>query len=530
VAEDVVIPFRLETDYVEQQVQKLRDMVKEPGDAAAEGAEKASGAMKKMGQDTGEASAAMMSLGNAVGQFAGAQLGFLSIQGALQGIAARARDAAEYIRKISEDFIELRQTLQHVAALRGEQATSQFTVEQAQRAYAAGGMGVKPYVKFEERFRKLTGAQIGAEGKLSDQEGEYYKQEVARFMQAKGIDAAEGAELAASVLEHAEGKQSVEGLMSQVGRTWNVLQARGLQQLGPKLGQVMISGVSSTEAAQLAAMIAPSAPDRPLGAVDNIFRSIRQLKTENRAGEFGIAEGMTRYEEVRAFGANIFAREQRGQRLEQILRDAKLGLGPRESRAVQGLAEQVGMGGLQRFEAIAQATPADYAGQISKAFEESEPGRAIRRQSEIALGELREGQRLAPVEAFRERARAELTAEGRLGENAAGDWFRRVIGGMTGQNADQQLINERAFELAQAQRGVTPRGLATAPFARIFAGGEFQTLGPGATHNEANAAILEQLQKQTEHLGNQTTIMRQGQHQPLAAPPARVAAGRMGGP
>jgi hypothetical protein len=500
---ELIIPIRLDPRDALRQLQRFGD----------EGTQQT----KRVKRGTDEVGDSFERLGIEMANFVRAQVGFVTFQNVLAGIAARAKETADYIRGITQDFITLRQSLQQVAALTGQQASDKFTVEQAKQA-AAAALTPERWKEFQEQFQSYAGAQLeGPQAKLTPEQSQQYQQKVAEFAQARGIQPGQTAELAGSLLEYANGPQDVNKLMASFGRTFQTLEKSRtpVARLLPQMSRIMAYGTTAEEASQLLSVIAPAMPNQEQTGIENTFKAIRNLKLEGKGGLYGIKEGMSAFEEVKALAENIQGRTKAGEDLSTVLKDAKIG-DMREFRGIQGFAKQgVELGGFERFRRYAQDTPEDFVDQALKLYERSASGAHARPVAELALEKAKKGEEMAPVEALREQAEIELTREGRLKQNAPLDWFRFLVGGLTGVNVNQQLIQERAFDIAQAQRGVKPD-----PLRRGGMHSEYRVIGPGATTNEANEMILAELRKQTE-------LMQP--HSPLSAPPP-PSGGPGGGP
>ena len=138
-------------------------------------------------------------------------------------ISSEFKRAADYCKNLAMEFAELRQMMQQVAALKGQPNTNEFTVAEA-REGESGSLMPQEWRQFQEQFQIYGGAYIegeqnrfveereGKDGKKEtvrpSSKAEEYQQNLAEFAKARGIPAAEIAQLGGALLQFSEGPQN----------------------------------------------------------------------------------------------------------------------------------------------------------------------------------------------------------------------------------------------------------------------------------------------------------------------------------
>src|SRR5271166_6101088 len=145
---ELIIPVRMDINGVTQALQKIGLAEQKAGDEIAAGAEKI-----KKGLDNARTSAG--GFGNELVALTKIQLG-LKIGGQVTGaITDQFRKASDHVRVTAKEFIELRQTMQQIAALTGQKNQSDITPAQA---VAAASLTQSTLVGFQEQFQRCAGA------------------------------------------------------------------------------------------------------------------------------------------------------------------------------------------------------------------------------------------------------------------------------------------------------------------------------------------------------------------------------------
>ena len=116
----------------------------------------------------------------------------------------------------------------------------------------------------------------------------------------------------AALLEQKKGPQDVDKLMTELSKTFTVLEKGRvpLAQALPQMTQIMGHGISAEEAAKMFSIVVPASPGAEGMAVEAALRAVEEMKAKGTGKEFGVKEGMTQYESVKAFAENINKRKQ----------------------------------------------------------------------------------------------------------------------------------------------------------------------------------------------------------------------------
>jgi hypothetical protein len=376
----------------------------------------------------------------------------------LSAIVTQLSAASDFTKETARNFIELRKSMQQVAALKDKQNDAKFTMQEVEKAKAAGLMPDE-WRGFQEEFQSYAGAQLeGPDKKLDEKQAEEYQSRIAKFMKTEGIDPKLGAELGGTLLENSKGPQNVDNLMDRYGKAYETLKKSRtpVAQLLPQVARVAAYGVSPEEASQLLSVIAPAMPREEQTGVENTFRAIQELKTAGKGEEFGIKKGMTKFEEVKALSKAVAERMKKGEDPAEFLKEAKIG-DMRQLRGIQGLARYgVELGGFDRFARYAKDLPADHTNQAAKRFDASENGQQVAREADRAAALAQTGADDRRLEELRHEAETQLIKEGRFKKATVGDVVRGTVGSLTGVPVREQLINERSVLLARQRANYDP--------------------------------------------------------------------------
>ena len=403
---DLIIPVRMDLTKALADLQKLQGAEKNAGAEA----KRTGDTGRKAGQDISHgmdrAAASTKSFGSEVAGLMKAQMALAAVKQLASKIGDTFRETTDYVIEQAKRFADLRKAMQEVAALKGETNTSKFAVGEATRA-AQAGLTPREWTQFQKQFQSYAGARLEGPGaKLTADQAEQYRQKVAAFMKARGVNPAEGAELAGSLLEYSKGPQSVDGLMDKFGKTYQTLEkARTpVPELVPQLARVMAHGVDSAQAAQMLSMVAPASPHEKGVAVEAAFRSIDEMKQKGTGKDFGVLKGMTPMEAIQSFAKNINERRDKmiaGGKTDQEAEDevraqlAEKGItvDVREARGlVRGFGYQgVQLDGLEQFRRYSEDTPKNFTEEATAAHREGEQGREDQRQAESELAQAKLG-------------------------------------------------------------------------------------------------------------------------------------------
>ena len=199
-------------------------------------------------------------------------------------------------------------------------------------------------------------------------------------------------------------------------------------------------------------------------AVEAALRAVEEMKAKGTGKEFGVKEGMTQYESVKAFAENINKRKQdlvAGGKTEQEatdimnrkLAEAGVAADVRERRGlVAGFGRQgIELGGFARYEKIARETPENFEKSRIQKYEASKQGQQDKVDVAEAVAKAEPGERNEELAKWRQIAEVELTK---------GSAFERVQPGAEmashlpgASDARTILINQQAIRRARAMLG-----------------------------------------------------------------------------
>lgn len=238
---DLIIPIRMDASKATAALQKFGAAGATAGNDVAKAATKAEGGIKGAANAAGE-------FGRATVAIHGAQLAFSAVHAAVSTMSSEFKAAVDYITNIAKEFVELRQAMQQVAALKGQENSNEFTVSEARKA-AQASLTPQEWKNFQEQFQSYGGAYlegeqarfVDREGKTGAEQGEEYQQKIAEFAKARGIPASEIAQLGGALLQFSEGPQTTEDLMSQLGKVYKTLERAPtpVSELMPAMSGVM---------------------------------------------------------------------------------------------------------------------------------------------------------------------------------------------------------------------------------------------------------------------------------------------------
>ena len=132
----------------------------------------------------------------------GMRLAMSAVGAAASAMSTEFKNAVDYITNIAKEFVDLRQAMQQVAALKGTPNTNEFTVKDSEKAFEAS-LTPQEWRSFQEQFQSYGGAylegdqarfvdrEINGKKVTGDEQDEQYQRKIAEFAKARGIPAAE---------------------------------------------------------------------------------------------------------------------------------------------------------------------------------------------------------------------------------------------------------------------------------------------------------------------------------------------------
>jgi hypothetical protein len=430
---DLVIPLRIDSSAADAALKKL----------AAGGHAAGVEIDKGMKQAQGGVSGAT----DAIGALLKAQMGLGLIKSVGGAIGSEFERAAEYTKKLAENFVALQKTMQSVAALSGKENTAKFTLSEAQ---SAGRANVTPqqYRDFRDKFLSRASTYIGAgpEAKLSEDDAQKFQEAMAEFAQQKGVAQSDMADFAGGLLAQKKGKTSAKDLMAEVGQAYSGIEAASADpaHLMPAMTRVMAQGFTAKEAAASLAQMPEIAPQEEGTHLLDVMKEIRKTTLSGKGEEFGMKEGMSPKEQLDALVKNL-AETSGGDRKKLNARIAEFTQEGIAGETLAGLALQ-GPEATEKWKKLVNETPEDKIQQVIASGRKTDIGQRYAAESRVAVAEAERGALGAPVETERLHARADLVQSGNLESGDATKLARGTIGFFSGQYAEDQKINTQTLE------------------------------------------------------------------------------------
>jgi len=526
-APDVVIPVRLDNAKALKNLAQLEyagdasaghiqaEMGKAAAGVAKVGTEgEQSGQRLRKGMEEGGQGVA--GLTGSIGTLVAAQVGLATIERAAAAMGSEFKRSADYVKSLAKDFSDLRQTMQQVAALRGEQNTDKFTLQQAQMATKAS-LTPEEWRGFQEQFQSYGGAylegdqsrfkdrEVGGKKVSAEKQAEEYQAKLAEFSKARGTQPTDIAELGGALLQFSKGPQEVGQLEDRLGKIFTTLERAPtpVPQLIPQMTRVMSQGGTPEEAAELIAIQSEANKGEEEVHTRAPLMQLSKLVREGKGAELGIDEKMSPLEMVKAASTKLAA-ESGGDKQKLEKRLDELGFNDRALVGMEGFVNRgVIAGGFTRVEGYQNEGPSDYVEQTLKKYEASDAGQAAKRAAERRLAQAERGARQQAVMAAREEAQTELVREGEPERATMGRALRGAVGWATGTTADEQIEGQRALENVRkkAQAAGVSRQEIDAQGARLGPDVQAHTQADAAfrTTKDVNDEILATLRAIAEH-------------------------------
>lgn len=494
--EELVIPLKLDTSEARR---SLRALVDQAGEAGS-GLDKA----KQSGDLLTHTVANLIS-----------NQGVQMLREGAQILTQGFEQAAKHVKEVAQEFLKLQESLRIIATFKGEQLTDESTVESA-KAGAAAGLTPQQWRAFEEQFFGFSGQFIGddvdAQGnrtrKFTSEQGKEMEQRAAAFMNARGIQASQGGAIFGELLQQAKPGDTTDDIMTKFGQAYSILeQAKGDPgTLMAQMGQVTAQGVDVGTGAKIMRAMAQRDPGDAGTYSRALLRGFTTMKDDD-AREMGITGDMDVFQKVEAVQSAMDkagiapGSDAENKFLKKRFQDE------REFGAISAAINFGSRGGLFKAadEDAAKFKPGGDEEAVAE-FRASAAGRRIFSRADAAAAKIEEGARFADVEDLKVQAEAQLEREHAFTEPGIGGVIGRgILSKSTGVSPEQQMINERAIELAREQAGET--------------GSKFLTGDVGLGQAEANQEILRLLRIANEQRDRQ-------ERKPLVAQPPQAGGAR----
>jgi len=511
---DLIIPIRMDPSKATAALAKVSAAGKKAGDDVDAGAKKAKQGLDDMSGGAEAAGAAMLGL-------SAAQFGLSVVHTAAAAVGEEFKRAADYVKKLAEDFAGLRKTMGELAALTGVPNSNKFTVEQAKRGQKYG-MTPEENRQAQEVFKNYAGVNVGDEldaagqptgragkgAKLTEAQGEEFSGRIALMMKSVGQKPSLGLELGGAMLQQAKGPQDVDKLMKDFQETYAISQKGpvDVKEMIPELQRIMSHDIAPQDAAKMFNIVAPAAGKGQEGtSVEGALRAIQEMKNENTGTEYGVKRGMSDMDSVRAFGENIAERKKKmmagGKDEKTALDDLQAQLSERgiakDIREARGLVRGFGQQGVEhegftQYDEVQRNVPADLEKIKAKEYKKSDQGlddaEAIR--DEVARAVRGEQQQNVRREILR--AKADVTESGELEKPSIGHGLRQ-INPFQKVELEQQIINRQA--LTNVGQRAAEAGVETPYDPRSAIGRANITMESNQNQLQVNKDIAELLQK-----------------------------------
>lgn len=437
--EALIIPLKIDSDAALAELRKLAQQGAEAGKSVDEGLEGAKEQAKGLGSEISSLIT---------------HQGYQMLRDAASALAQGYRETADYIKGISGEYLRLQEILQQVAALTGQSNTGQFTVDQARLAQQAG---VKPeeWVRFQEQFQSYAGAYLeGDQKKMGADQATEYQQRLASFAKASGIPIDQIAQLGGGILQFAPGEMTADQAMGELSKQFRTLERAPtpVPQLLPQMTRVMAQGSTGQDASQLLALASEFMPGEEQTAVENTLKALQQAILKGKGDQLGVSKQQSPIQRIQAAAQNLADREAKGEDIDPIIADMFPDL--REQRGIRGFINRgVRAKGFERVAGYAADTPETMADERVAEFRQSDRGRMAQEEAALAAERVAAGERYKELARLKTEAEKQLTAEGRFEDmTGIGDTIRGALpGGLPG--VKEQLINERAYQMARQQAG-----------------------------------------------------------------------------
>jgi hypothetical protein len=479
--EALVVPIRMDPSQALSALRQVEQQGRKPGDEVAKGMAHAKEETHGLGNELVNLMQGQAALG-ALKQFAGAMNDTM-------------KAAVEQTQRVARGFIEIQKQMRSVMALSGQPASNAATLTEV-RAGAAANLKPEDWTQFRTAFLAAASNYVGDKpsAKLGESDAAGYQAQLAEYAQAHGVSQTEMAGFAGGLLAQEKGPTTAEKMSAKTGGVFSTLEASSadVAHLLPFMTSVMAQGMSAEQAAPWLAQLPEIAPHEEGTHLLRVLNELRQAKLEGKSEQFGVTKGMGMQEQLEAVITTLRDRSDKGEDLDKMLMDLT-----HESIAQNTLRGLVGQGkeGFQQWQGILNSTPANALETNIEANRKTDLGRRMHAESQLALREAETGSERTGAELWKLEAEAELTGEKRFDQPNVEDYARQGFARIKGTSPRQQLINERAVDIAFREANVPEQ--------------QRVPLAMGAHQQVADQTLVNIMKYQAKHLEQQTKLMEE---------------------
>ncbi len=216
---DLIIPLRLDPGGAAAGIKTIGSAGKKAGDDVAAGAARGKKGLKDLGDGAGSVSKALLDLTRS-------QIGLSAFQSVATSIGKSFQETAQHVIATAKEFQKLRESMQGVASLTGENNTNKFTEKEINAAQKAN-VTPQEYNQFRQAFLSKASLYVGEgpEAKLSTKDADEFQAALAEYAKQKGVSQTEMAGFGGGLLAQTKGKTTAAEMKARAGKVFATLEA-----------------------------------------------------------------------------------------------------------------------------------------------------------------------------------------------------------------------------------------------------------------------------------------------------------------
>jgi len=434
--------------------------------------------LKKAGDDASEsfdgAGKSLRTFGGLLTDIASHQ-GLALLKEAAQGLSRGMEETVQHISKITSEFTQLREAMRGIMALQGQAPTDQATLGQIELSAKSQILSPQEFAAAQESFLQYGSGYVskpGQPGRIEQSTVDEILPQVMGYAKARKVSPEVASKLISALIQTMPKGSSAEAYMDMFSKVMEIAEtSKGsatttLSQLAPLLAEGIGEGMAFgtgpdavLQAARLVAVEQERNPEEAFTYSRALLQELHHIHGKKGAEQaLGITADMTVEQKVRAIG-EAYSKSGVGSFadfIEPLAGDKIRGTGALQTALNQGVT-----GGM--FDTLTSASAgvdrSALAGRMQE-FLSSEGGAYMTAQAANERAQAEAGVKFAEMAQLKLEAETQLNREGRF-ENMTGwgDTLRGVGAQLGAPSIKQQLVNERAVQLAYQQAGETQRGL-----------------------------------------------------------------------